>query len=864
MRMGEQAGSRRRGAIGLAVGSALAGLLAAIGGGSLAQAADRTFNVSLVGSLNPLTTGPGTTNNIYADLWSEGNIVALGSVSTASSGGVTLINNANPAAPTKIGQYLPAGINNGQFRDVIIRNGIGYFAIDGGLTVNGGGTVGGTHIVNLANLAAAPLAVIKDPLGFVKNHDLFLDGNNLYIANNDTNVMKVWNVANPASPTLIRSITTAGVATDDLHDMTIKNGRMYTSNLSNGITQIYDVSNMSATVAPTFLGQLDVGTRNHSSWPSEDGNLLAVAREDVNGEVQLWNIANPAAPSLISSITAAGYGMDTHSAHNPVIVGDTLYVSWYQAGLQIFSIRNPATPVHLGAYDTFVGGDGNAGSFSGYDGNWGLDVSGGPSRILLSDFDNGFFTVNATDAFRQVWTYAGGPIHWQDNSRWDNGAGPFPNSSEMTASFTNPAAGASRTVFVDSFYSPTIPRVAAMEFVNTLNYTIQGVGSGAVEMVSSDGPAKITVLNGGAGATGVNHVTAPITLNDDLLVTNNANVAAGASLELGTINASNRTITFAGGGETAMIAANPGFTGNVVVISGKLTLRQGQAINAQPISAASGVLVLRNNSSTDFGSDLTVTGATSLALGNGGAGSGQTHALDDITVNAGGALTLFRNNSTRLAAGDVTITGAMHVSQQAGGGANATRFDTLNILPGGRLDLADTSLIVASTPVGTVESFVRSAYNFNAWDGSGIATAQPDALAGLTTLAVVTAQSAFRESFGGFSVSGDDVLVMYTYAGDVNLDGLVDAADYGTIDNYYQFPGTSGYANGDFNFDGIIDAGDYGLIDNAYQLQGAPLVVSDVIAGAAGVTAVPEPGAVSAMVAALAAVGSMTRRRRRR
>ena len=41
-------------------------------------------------------------------------------------------------------------------------------------------------------------------------------------------------------------------ATDDLHDMTIKNGRMYTSNITNGITEIYDVSNMSATVAPTI------------------------------------------------------------------------------------------------------------------------------------------------------------------------------------------------------------------------------------------------------------------------------------------------------------------------------------------------------------------------------------------------------------------------------------------------------------------------------------------------------------------------------------------------------------------------------------------------------------------------------------
>jgi len=67
------------------------------------------------------------------------------------------------------------------------------------------------------------------------------------------------------------------------------------------------------------------------------------------------------------------------------------------------------------------------------------------------------------------------------------------------------------------------------------------------------------------------------------------------------------------------------------------------------------------------------------------------------------------------------------------------------------------------------------------------------------------------------------VLVKYTYAGDLNLDGLIDGADYGIIDNYVQFPGTSGYWNGDFNYDGVIDGADYGVIDNSIQLQGEPL-----------------------------------------
>jgi hypothetical protein len=83
---------------------------------------------------------------------------------------------------------------------------------------------------------------------------------------------------------------------------------------------------------------------------------------------------------------------------------------------------------------------------------------------------------------------------------------------------------------------------------------------------------------------------------------------------------------------------------------------------------------------------------------------------------------------------------------------------------------------------------------------------------------------------------------VYTYAGDVNFDGLVDASDYGIIDNYFQFPGTTGYANGDFNYDGVIDAGDYGSSTTRSSSKGAPIPMTGGVAEASslsGVTAVP-------------------------
>src|SRR6185295_13897795 len=104
---------------------------------------------------------------------------------------------------------------------------------------------------------------------------------------------------------------------------------------------------------------------------------------------------------------------------------------------------------------------------------------------------------------------------------------------------------------------------------------------------------------------------------------------------------------------------------------------------------------------------------------------------------------------------------------------------------------------------------IQRAYNFSGWDGvGGIVTSTPDAAGGLTTLAIGEAADVLFVSgnetalWDGETVDATTVLVKYTYAGDVNLDGLIDASDYGVIDNASQFPGTRGHANGDFNFDG--------------------------------------------------------------
>jgi hypothetical protein len=219
-----------------------------------------------------------------------------------------------------------------------------------------------------------------------------------------------------------------------------------------------------------------------------------------------------------------------------------------------------------------------------------------------------------------------------------------------------------------------------------------------------------------------------------------------------------------------------------------------------------------------------------------------------------------------------------------GGGSNRVlKAGSVSINGTGKLDLKDNKLITQTAP-GTVDhtTFIYSglqgevqrAYNSQSWDQPGLTTSMPAATTGLTTIGITTGAARAglgptdTDLFGGQTYTGASTLAMYTYAGDANLDGLIDGGDYGIIDNNVTIPGADGYYNGDFNYDGVIDGGDYGIIDNNITAQGAPfpvsggVVSSESAGGLAGVTAVPEPASLS--IVGLAAASLLGRRRRRR
>ena len=328
-------------------------------------------SLKLLGHLDPFDG----IDNRYGDVWGEGHYAYLASYNGT---GVMIIDISDTANPRMAGYYNPP--EGGRFQDVVVINGIGYF---------GSESRGGLHIVDVRNPANPVLLsqINTEQNGHPNVHEIFVADGVVYESDSRTNRVKVFDVRNPSAPVFVRNIDASDPR---VHAAVVNNGRLFTSGLG-GKTDIYDVRRV-LTEPPTLLGTVDSGTGSHSSWVSNDGNLLAVARETPNGDVRLFNITNPANATLIATISPQSLGIEAFSPHNPYIVGNLLFVSWYQAGLVVVDITVPTQPHLVGLYDT------HQGAINGFEGCWGVYPFLGFDRTLLSDLDGGLYIVDATSA----------------------------------------------------------------------------------------------------------------------------------------------------------------------------------------------------------------------------------------------------------------------------------------------------------------------------------------------------------------------------------------------------------------------------------------------------------------------------------
>ena len=355
----------------------------------------------------PCSTGSNNPSWKFSDIYADGNIAVQGGYYCK---GAFIYDISNPDAPVLASWYNPG--NNQQFLEAIVVGNRGYFGSGGG--------GGGVHIVDLSDpYHPVLLGVVDSAHGGGHNliHEMMVWGNFLIENYNGTGTLpvRVINISDPANPVFKWQFTSGDGGW--IHAMHIRGNRMFTSEYTGSRVEIYDISNLDAQ-PPALLGFVQSNSTNHSSWTSEDGNYLYSCRETFDGDLRVYDIHNPAQPLLVKTVKAGDLGLNAVTPHNPVVMGNRLYISWYQAGLQVFDISNPANPVRIGQYDTFqpafaleakpqslvdepwdmiCGGSNLQNNLpNNYDGNWAVFPFLGEDKVLAGDLATGLYILDVT------------------------------------------------------------------------------------------------------------------------------------------------------------------------------------------------------------------------------------------------------------------------------------------------------------------------------------------------------------------------------------------------------------------------------------------------------------------------------------
>ena len=208
-------------------------------------------------------------------------------------------------------------------------------------------------------------------------------------------------------------------------------------------------------------------------------------------------------------------------------------------------------------------------------------------------------------------------------------------------------------------------------------------------------------------------------------------------------------------------------------------------------------------------------------------------------------------NVAGLSCGALSVTGG--TMMLTGGVSAAAKVTTLAISAGASVDVSDSKLVVKSGTVSAITALIQS---------GAIKTTMSDATTSvLTTLAVATAAECgyAGENLGGVSLAGSDVLVMYTWGGDADLNGELNGDDYFQLDSHIlQGTAAASFHHGDFNYDGELNGDDYFVLDSNILYAQSSGINFLTGGGARGLAAIPEPSSLCM----LAAAGAVLRRRR--
>lgn len=364
---------------------------------SFAQAQYDQQNISLLGHwFNPAQTAEPTYgikyNSVHGwvDPVDHKEYAIIG-----SSSGTYFVDVTTAASPILI-DYVAGRRNNCIWREYKTYGNYLYASSDDG-------SPNSFQIMDLSYLPDSVHVISDNTTYFERSHTLYIDGNKLYcgsvtMSGGTHYSMMVFSLNNPTNPVLLRKLNQDFPAINHVHDMLVRNDTVYASCGYQGF-YIYRYDSVANTFSElnNLTSYPDQGY-NHSSTITPDGHTMVFCDEVPAGMavkvIDVADIANIGISSTFESNPGA-------TPHNPYIKGkDRVIIAYYQDGVQIYDISNPASPVRTGYFDTDTLhglNDNYPGAYT-YHGAWGAYIELPSGVILSSDMQNGLYILDASQA----------------------------------------------------------------------------------------------------------------------------------------------------------------------------------------------------------------------------------------------------------------------------------------------------------------------------------------------------------------------------------------------------------------------------------------------------------------------------------
>jgi autotransporter-associated beta strand protein len=404
-----------------------------------------------------------------------------------------------------------------------------------------------------------------------------------------------------------------------------------------------------------------------------------------------------------------------------------------------------------------------------------------------------------------------------------------------TVRLADASAAGSGFVSVFNAAAVEIANVTVGNSISLLNTSmLRGTGTATVsESVTVTGSPNITLATGNSASDVLTLSGTPSIggTSGSLTIAGSGTVALSTSnTYTGAWNLASGVLQMGADNRLGNVANSVTFDGGTLRTSAAVTSARNIAVNA----AGGGTIDTNGFNSTFSGA---ITGAGTLSKTSGG-------TLSVTNVRAGGL---------SVNGGILKLTAVANPANSAAVTAGVSNVSSLAITATGTVNLTNNR-IITNDAQGTESSGIYSGVQGMVQSDS-IFTDEALAAANQTAIGVATAAEskglvgAATTLWSGQTVDSNDTLVMYTWAGDANLDGKVNADDYASIDLYSTIPGSDSWNHGDFNYNGTINADDYALIDNNVQnVNYVPYWTTDALRNLEGggsampaLTAVPEP-----------------------